>query len=114
MRSFTRLFLSEFLAVTFLTTLPSFSHAIGFTISWTGTGGYTMTGMFSYSDALINTGAIDETQIDTLMIDVLLNGVSQGMWNLADGQGAGADSFNFTFDTTTETFVVGGNSSSSS
>lgn len=46
-----------------------------------------MTGMFSYSDALINTGAINGSQIDTLMIDILLNGVSQGTWNLADGQG---------------------------
>ena len=73
-----------------------------------------MTGMFSYSDALINTGAIDETQIDTLMIDVLLNGVSQGTWNLADGQGAGALAFNFNFDTTTETFLVGGGSTGTS
>ena len=108
MKSFTRFYLAGFLAITSLTALPSFSHAIGFNIGWTGSGGYSMTGMFSYSDALINTGAIDETQIDTLMIDVLLNGVSQGTWNMADGQGAGALAFNFNFNTTTETFLVGG------
>ncbi|MDR4485926.1 MAG: hypothetical protein R3B83_00095 [Nitrospirales bacterium] len=107
MKSFTRFYLAGFLAVTSLTALPSFSHAIGFNVGWTGSGGYSMTGMFSYSDALINTGAINGSQIDTLMIDILLNGVSQGTWNLADGQGPGASAFNFNFNTTTETFLVG-------
>ena len=41
---------------------------IGYNISWTEPGGCTMTGTFSYDDSLLNTGAIDETQIDNLMI----------------------------------------------
>lgn len=86
------------------------AQAIEFNISWTGINDYTMTGMFGYNDSLINTGAIDKTQIDSLMIEGFLNNVSIGTWDLADGQGAGAPPFNFNFDTTAETFLVGGNS----
>jgi hypothetical protein len=56
-----------------LGTLPSFSHAIGFNISWTGTGGYSMTGMFRYDDSLINTGAIDEGVLTSFMTEGFLN-----------------------------------------
>ena len=38
---------------------------IGYDISWTGSGGYSMTGMFGFDDLLLNTGAIDETDIDS-------------------------------------------------
>jgi len=85
------------------------AQAIEFDISWTGPNNYTMTGMFGYTDPLINTGAIDETQIDFLMIEGFLNGGSIGTWDLADGLGAGANSFDFNFDTTSETFLVGSN-----
>lgn len=88
--------------------------AIAFNISWTGADGYTMTGMFSYDDSLINTGPIDETSVDTLMIEGFLNGGSIGTWDLvADGLSAAAN-FNFNFDTTTEMFLVGGLAASSS
>ncbi len=88
------------------------ANAILFDISWTGAGGYTMDGMFGYNDALIGTGAINETQIDSLMIEVFLSGASQGTWDLvADGDQAGA--FNFNFDTTTLLFAEGGFSDSS-
>ena len=81
-----------------------------FDISWTGSGGYSMTGMFGYDESLINTGAIDETQISGMMIEVFLNNASQGTWDLSiDGIFA---TFNFNFDTTTETFLVGGKSDS--
>jgi hypothetical protein len=80
-----RFFVNGFLAVTLLVTLPTLSHAIAFNIDWTGANGYTMTGMFSYDDSLINSGAIDETDIDTLMIEGFLNSVSIRTWDLADG-----------------------------
>jgi hypothetical protein len=86
---------------------PSSARAIAFDISWTGSGGYTMSGTFSYDDSLIGTGAIDETDIDTLMITVFKDGASQGTWNLADGSG-GPNPFNFNFNATTELFAVGG------
>lgn len=93
---------------------PELAHAIVFNIAWTGSNGYSMTGMFSYDDSLIGTGAINETQLDTLMIEGFLGMASIGTWDLADGQGTGAGTFNFNFDTTTEQFLLGGNSSSGS
>lgn len=87
------------------------AQAISYAISWTGADGYTMAGTFSFDDALIGTGAIDETQIDGLTIEVFLSGSSLGVWDLVtDGF---IDVFNFNFDTTLETFLVGGESSSS-
>ena len=69
-----------------------------------------MTGMFGYDDSLINTGAIDGTQIDFLMIEGFLNGGSIGTFagtSTAEQRGD-ADPFNFNFNTTTQTFIVGG------
>jgi hypothetical protein len=85
--------------------VPPSARAIGFDISWTGSNGYTMSGMFSYDDSLIGTGAIDETDLDTLMIEVFLNAASQGTWDLADGSGG---QLSFNFNATTEVFVIGG------
>lgn len=85
----------------------SSARAIAFDISWTGAGGYTMSGMFSYDDSFIGSGAIDKWDIDTLMIEVFKDGGSQGTWNLADGSG-GPIAFTFNFNATTELFVVGG------
>ena len=63
------------------------AHAIAFDIQWSGLSNYTMTGMLSYDDALIGTGAINEDDIDALMIEVFLSGVSQGTWDLlTDGE----------------------------
>lgn len=82
-----------------------------FDISWIGGGAYTMSGMFSYDDSLINTGAINESQIDTLTIEAFQNSVSIGTWDMADGSTA-TSPFNFNFDTTTLVFLVGGGSTS--
>lgn len=87
------------------------AQAISYAISWTGSGGYTMAGTFSYDDALIGTGAIDETQIDNLTIEVFLSGISQGSWDLLTDGVFGV--FNFNFDTTLENFLVGGLSGTS-
>lgn len=81
---------------------------IGYDIEWVGSGGYTMTGMFTFDDSLINTGPITAGSMQTFMIEGFLNGVSIGTWDLADGQGTGAGSLNINFDTTTEEFLVGG------
>ncbi len=93
--------------VLFLALTPS-AHAVSEDLAWVGLNGYTMTGTFSYNDALIGTGPIDETQIDTLTIEGFRYGTSVGTWDLADGLGTGAEAFNFNFDTTTNEFVVGG------
>ena len=106
----------KMMTVLILLTLPLISHAASYHISWKGANKYSMTGMFSYSDALINTGGIDETALNSFMIQGFLNKGSIGSFTAdtsqADfGQGPGAGAFNFNFDTTTETFNVGGISS---
>ena len=83
-------------------------EAATYTINWTGSGGYSMTGQFSFSDALLNTGAITAASLASFTISVLLNGVAQGSWSLGDAPGPSAETFNFNFDTTTETLLVGG------
>lgn len=88
---------------------PERAEAIAFDISWTGSGGYSMTGMFSYDDSLIGTGRIDETDLDSFMIEGFLGAASIGTFDFfADTPLVGSDTFNFNFDTTTETFFVGG------
>ncbi len=108
MRRTKNLLFTGFMTTVLLGTFPIAGHTIAFNIDWTGADTYSMTGMFSYDDSLIGTGAIDETDIDTLMIEVFQAGLSQGTWDLADGLGVGAGTFNFNFDTTAETFMVGG------
>lgn len=76
--------------------LPSTS---AFDLSWTGANGYSMTGTFSYWD-ILDDGLIEGQDLYSLKIEGFLNGVSIGAWDIRDGQGAGASSFFFNFDTT--------------
>jgi hypothetical protein len=80
------------------------AEAVTFNISWTGSGGYGMTGQLTFASGLLGTGVITESQIQDLTINVLLNGVSQGTASLASFN---APQFNLNFDTTTDKFVVG-------
>ena len=61
---------------------PAVAIPVGYDSDWTGASGYTLDGMFSFDDSLLGTGAIDVTDIDTLMIEVFLNNVSQGTFDL--------------------------------
>jgi hypothetical protein len=79
--------------------------AISVDFSWVGYNGYYATGVFSYDDGLIDTGEIDQNQVDSLMIEGFHYGTSIGSWDLADGQQAGAQLFHFVFDTTTNLFA---------
>lgn len=87
------------------------ADAAAYTFSWSGRNGYAMTGSFSFADSLLNTGAIAGSSLAEFSLTVLLNGASLGTWSLSDGVNAGA-TFNFNFDTTAETFLVGGTSGS--
>jgi hypothetical protein len=80
------------------------AEAVTFNISWTGSGGYSLTGQLTFASGLLGTGVINESQIQNLTINVLLNGVSQGTASLASFT---APQFNLNFDTTTDQFVVG-------
>lgn len=84
------------------------ADAATYSIGWTGSGGYSLTGQFSFADALLGTGPIDETDLTSFSISVLVGAVVQGTWSLGDALGAGADPFNFNFDSTTGQFIVGG------
>lgn len=86
--------------------MPGVSSAVSFDISWIGANGYTMSGSFSYDDGM-HSGIINGTQIDTLMIEGFHNSTSISSWNLADGS---TTTFNFNFDTDSETFLIGGSS----
>jgi hypothetical protein len=91
------------------------ASAATYNISWTGSGGYSMAGVFAFDDALLG-GIIDETQIDELAIEVFLNGVSKGSRSLsADGFGGATfeAAFNLNFDSAVGQFNVGGGLTSS-
>lgn len=87
-------------------------EAATYNFSLTGGGGYTMTGSFSFADALLNTGPITGTSLTSFTMSVFLNGVSQGSWSNGDQLGTNAI-FNFNFDTTTGALLTGGASDSS-
>ena len=88
---------------------PAKAVPIGFNIDWTGSDGYSMTGMFSYDDSLVGTGPIAATDLETFMVEGFLNGGSVGTWDFfADGISPGASPFNFNFDTNSESFLTGG------
>jgi hypothetical protein len=90
--------------------IPATASAIAFDIEWIGSSGYRMLGTFSYSDSLINTGPITEASLDSVSMTVYFSGFPQGTWDyVADGIAA-PYIFNFNFDTTTETLLVGGTS----
>ena len=89
-----------------LAALPLTSHAASFNISWVGSNGYSMTGMFSYPDALVNTGLITVSDLDTFKIAGFLNNTPIGSFQLDNTP------MNFNFDTTSKTFPTGGLSQS--
>lgn len=103
--------IKSILFVAICLTTSSTSWGISFDILWNGSNDYTMTGAFSFSDALINTGNINGSQIDTLFIEGFQGGSSIGSWDMSDGSVGAVGGFNFNFDTTTEAFLVGGISS---
>jgi opacity protein-like surface antigen len=66
----------------------SSAEAVQYDLFWTGANGYSMTGSLAFDDSLLNTGVIDESQIDELSIDMFLNGGLLGSRSpQADGLG---------------------------
>jgi hypothetical protein len=74
-------------------------------ISWTGTDGYSMTGVFSFDSSVGS--QVRDYDVSSLSIDVFQNGVSLGTWTLPSTPNS---NFNFNFDADTGSFDVGGNS----
>ncbi len=87
--------------------LPLTSHAASFKISWTGANGYSMAGMFSYSDSHVNTGLINAYDLDTFSITGYWGKIPIGSFQLDPTR------MNFNFDSHHSTFLTGGLSHSS-
>ena len=81
---------------------------IGYNFEWTGTGGYSMTGMFTYDDADAVDGAIRDGEVVSLMFNAFLNDVLFLSNNIANLE----PSFNFNFNTAAGQFFLGGDTSS--
>ncbi len=57
-------------------------------ICWQGAGGYTMTGQFSFPDALLNRTLIDHEDLTAFRIVGYLDGNVIGKWSMADATDA--------------------------
>ncbi len=109
---------STILGSAMFTAFPTLSFAIGFNFEWTGSNNYTMTGMFSFDDSLDNTGPIDESDLNSFMFEGFLSNVSIGAFtadtSAADfGQTGSPHAFQFNYDTTSNSFLLGGGVGSS-
>ncbi len=83
------------------------AKAASYSMSWTGSDGYSMTGSFSFSDALLGSTHVTETDLTTFEIQTFLNGGALNSWDyFNDGLSAGA-SMNFNFDAVAGTFRSG-------
>lgn len=77
---------------------------------WTGTGGYTMSGDFTYDSASAADGFIRNGEVTSLFFQGFLNGVSIGTSSNANTLAG----FNFNFNATTGQFALNGLSTSTS
>ena len=85
---------------------PAEAQIVGYNFAWTGTGGYSMLGSFTFNQASAGDGAIRDGEVVSLTFEGFLNAASIGVNNTAH-QTAG---FNFNFNTATGQFFLNGNS----
>ena len=102
--------LTRMMIVFVLAVSPVTSHAASFNISWEGANDYRMTGQFSFSDSLINTGLINALDLDSFTVSGFLDRTLLGSFQLDLNQTL----INFNFDTNSGTFITGGRSDSPS
>jgi hypothetical protein len=63
-------------------------------IAWTGSSGYTLTGQFTFDDALLTKSTIDESDLISFTIGVCPNELSEAEWRLGSPSDVGAGDFN--------------------
>lgn len=98
-------------AVALTLALATGAQAASYAISWTGANDYSMTGSFSFSDALLG-NVITYADLDDLEISLFQGAALFGSRSLsADGPGSYEANFNFNFDSATGVFLTGGLSS---
>ena len=91
---------------------PALASPVNYSLSWTGSAGYTMGGNFSFDSSLLGS-VIHGADVSAFKITIFQAGSSLGSWDrFVDGLDGLA--FNLNFDSLADTFIVGGLSSSSS
>ena len=72
------------------------ANAASYTMSWSGIGGFSMTGSFSFSDALLGSTHVTEADLTAFEIQTFLNGGALNSWDyFNDGLSAGASMMGF-------------------
>jgi len=90
------------------------ASSITYDLSWTGSGGWTMTGSFSFDSSQAGSTDLTAASLSSFQMQVFESGVSQGTWNyFVDGLQPGDLGFNFNFDAASGQFLVGGGSGGS-
>lgn len=82
------------------------AEAARFEFCWAGAGGYTMTGVIAFPDALMTRARITEADVTAFAITGYLHGVPIGAWSMAEA-GPGT-TWHLRFDPATLTFPTGG------
>lgn len=100
MRTLSALVLAASLAGSF----SAHATLITYNFSWSGGGGYTMTGSFTFDSVDAADGAIRDGEVASLFFEGFLNGVSIGSNANAPAQG----SFNFNFNANAGQFFLDG------
>ncbi|MFO1036334.1 MAG: VPLPA-CTERM sorting domain-containing protein [Geminicoccaceae bacterium] len=95
------------LAVAWIVT-PMQAWSALYNISWTGSGGYTMSGQFSFSDSLLSSTRISGSDLQSLSIEGFLNGTSVGSWDLLKDGVTSPTPLNFNFNPLQGTFYLSG------
>lgn len=85
---------------------PAEAQIVGYNFAWTGTGGYSMLGSFTFDQASADDGAIRDGEVVSLTFEGFLNAASIGVNNTAHLTAG----FNFYFNAVAGQFFLGGNS----
>lgn len=99
-----RIMLRIILATLLALPIVGYTAVIDYSLTWSGSGGYSLNGDFSYDDLNAADGAIRDTEVLSLNLEGFLNGVSQGFTSV----NTAVPSFNFNFDTSAGQFFLGG------
>jgi hypothetical protein len=93
-----------FLGVWIGFSLPIHAAQLGYSLSWEGTGGYSVEGMFSFDDTLVG-AVVDETELSTFTSEAFdPSGVSLGINQLSNL----GTFFSFNFDIASQTILQSG------
>lgn len=99
-----RRWMTGLLSVVLSLPLAANADIVTYDFAWTGNGGYTMTGFFSFDSANAADGAIRDSEVSSLFFEGFVAGSSIGSNAIAPSQ----TGFNFNFNTVAGQFYLGG------